>query len=469
MSVIRKVLFSLATSMTLALATAGTAYAQDDAHWLDLEMGKSVVLETPKNATAIAITDPSVADVIPLAAANKLQIQGKKVGSTDLVVQLGAGTPPIIYEITVHRDLAELVRRVDAVVEGSAPRIFPLESRIVVEGTVDDLDTLERVAQIAAIYDPDFVNLMSVKGDHQVQLEVMFSEISRSGLRELGLNFLWGSDEIGIGMQSTVNNSAASVIHPLLPVVNGGMTMGAAGGSYNFSTFIVPVGLASVLSVLDDYALSKTLAQPTMVSLSGQQADFLAGGEIPVPAPSGLGAITVQFKEYGVLMSFVPTVLANNVIDVRVDVELSEPDFASGTRLTGIEIPGFISRKAASHLRLESGMTFAMAGLLRESVVFSRAQVPILGQIPILGMIFRSIRHERSETELVVFVTPRLVRPLGPGEVPPPPGTQENNHPTDFELYLLALDHRTGSRTGEATPENDRDDSQPTGLMGMER
>ena len=466
---LRNTLAALATSFLMMCMLGSTAHAQDDSRWLDLDLGKSVVLETPNNATAIAITDPTVADVVPLASANKLQIQGKRVGSTDLVVQLGPGTEPIIYEITVHRDLSEMVRRIDAVVDGSTPEVSPLADRLVIEGVVDDLDTLEKIAQIARVYDEKFVNLMTVRGDHQVQLEVVFAEVSRSGLRELGLNAMMGEASfLAVGIQGTSANTGVVVTHlGVAPVMNAGMVPGAAGSAFHLMAWIPNIGLGAVLSILDEYKLSKVLAQPSLVCLSGQEATFQSGGEVPIPAPGGMGAITVTFQEYGIILSFVPTVLANNVIDIRVDLEVSEIDFASGTRLTGVEIPGFRSRKGQSHLRLESGMTFAMAGLLSESMQFTRAQIPVLGQLPIVGTLFRYTRHEREETELMIFVTPRLVRPLGPGEVPAPPGTNEDNHPSDFELFLLGMDHRTGSRKG--TGEASTTSGQPTGLVGMDR
>ncbi len=447
---------TLALSFTAPLVTAQAAETRTG-DWLDIEVGKSVVIETPKNATAIAITDPGVADIVPLASANKIQVQGRMVGSTDLVIQQGQGVPPLIYEITVHQDLSDLIRRVDALVEGEPPSIYPLKERIVVQGPVEDLDTLEEVAQVARIYDEDFVNLMTVRGDHQVQLEVMFAEVSRTALRELGMNVLFGDDDLTAGMLAPNFNSAAFVQTPST-VIDTGIVPAAAAGTFQLLGYIGEIDLGAVISVLEDHRVSKVLAQPTLACLSGQQCEFLAGGEIPLPAPGGSGAITVAFKEYGVKVMFVPTVLAGNVVDMRTYIEVSEPDYANGTRLTGIEIPGFTSRKGKGHVRVDNGMTFAMAGMLSERSTYTRAQVPLLGDIPIVGTLFRYTKHTREETELVVFVTPRLIRPLGPGEVPAAPGTTEDNNPTDVELFLLGMGHRAGSRTAE-----------PTGDVGLQR
>lgn len=447
-------------SFAMLLAAPVVAHAADarSGDWLDIEAGKSVVIETPKNATAIAITDPTVADIVPLASANKIQVQGKKVGSTDLVIQQGQGVPPLIYEITVHQDLSDLIRRVDALVEGEPPNVYPLKDRIVVEGPVDDLDTLEEVAQVARVYDPNFVNLMTVRGDHQVQLEVVFAEVSRTALRELGLNVLWGDEDLTAGLVSPNFNTNTAVTTPNTSRINGGIVPAAAAGTFHLLGYVDDLDLGAVISVLEDNRVSKILAQPTLACLSGQQCEFLAGGELPLPSPGGSGMIRIEFKEYGVKLLFVPTVLAGNVVDMRTYLEVSEPDYANGTRLTGIEVPGFISRKGKGHLRIDNGMTFAMAGMLSERTTYTRATVPLLGDIPVVGTLFRYTRHLREETELVVFVTPRLIRPLGPGEVPAAPGTTEDNNPTDVEMFLLGMGHRAGSRTAE-----------PTGEVGLQR
>ncbi|MFT6163109.1 MAG: pilus assembly protein CpaC, partial [Myxococcota bacterium] len=314
-----------AVAATATFTMASTASAQDQREdWLDIEVGKSVVLETPQNATAIAVTNPDVADIVPLAAANKIQVQGRMVGSTDLVIQLGPGTTPIIYEVSVVYDLTDLIRRIDQIVDGQAPRIYPLRERIVVEGSVSDLDTLERVALVASIYDENFINLMTVRGDHQVQLDVTFAEVDRTALRELGVNLLWGDGNLALGMtgpfngqNSTAGNPGATGIgNQLGQTINNQLVGRAAGGAtFDVTAFFGAIDLAGVLSVLDEQRLSKTVAHPTTVVLSGQQAEFLSGGEIPIPAPGGqAGQIQIEYKEYGIKLVFVPTVLANDVV-----------------------------------------------------------------------------------------------------------------------------------------------------------
>jgi pilus assembly protein CpaC len=455
-------LFRIASVIcAVSLFSVSEAQAQEErSDWLDIELGKSVVLTTPRVPQAIAITDPEVATAVTLGVANKIQIQGTNLGTTDLIVQFGPGIAPVSYEITVHRDLSDLIRRVDSIVEGEPPRVYPLGERIVMEGSVDDLDTLERLALVARIYDNEFVNLMFVRGDHQVQLEVVFAEVSRTAARQLGLNVLYGSRAQGIvaGMMSQGNNRPFYSNTEVLDVVTSTAGDGAIGSplasGISLGAYVQQINLTAVLGTLDDYKIGKILAQPTMVSLSGQKAQFLSGGEIPIPTPQG-GAgqtlITINFKEYGVKLWFVPTVLAGDVIDIQVYLEISEPDFANAVSVSGIAVPGFVTRKSETHLRMENGMTFAVAGLLSENVTYNRVGVPGLGRIPLIGTLFRTVQHVRDEREVVMYVTPRLVRPLAPGEAPTPPGTAENNNPSDFELYLMGSDHRINSRTESAT------------------
>jgi len=447
------------------------AHAQDvpRTQWLDVEVGQSSIQKSNRPFARVLISDPGVAE-IKLLEEGQFSIRGLAVGSTDLWVWYRDDTEhPEVFELTVHRDLSDLIRRTGELVsDGPPPRVYPLEDRIVIEGSVPDLVTLERISAIAMVYDEDFVNLMTVRGDHQVQLEVVFAEVSRSAIREMGLNAIWGNDYAsGSMVNPSTTGDRGTVATPdertggtqMTELLNGGTIASAGSGAFSFMGAVDdPINVGAILSVLEQHDITKILAEPTLVALSGQQAEFLAGGEIPVPVAQTNNRITLEFKEYGVKLLFVPTVLGNDVIDMRTYVEVSEIDNSTATRITGIEIPGFISRKADSHLRMSDGTTFAMAGMLSESIRYTRAEVPILGELPIIGVLFSYTKHERDETELMIFVTPRLVRPMAPGEVPLPPGAAEDNNPNDFELFLLGMDHRAGSKTAS-----------PTGNVGMER
>ncbi len=433
------------------------AHAQEErSDWLDIELGKSIVLETPRIPRAISITNPKVANVVQLGTPTKWQVQGLSLGTTDLVIQFADNVPPMIYEITVHQDLSDIVRRVDAVVPTNPPRVYPLGPHIVVDGQVPDLDTLERVAMIAQIWDPEFVNLMTVTGDHQVQLEVTYAEVSRTGLREMGLNLMYNGVQQGAGL---LRGSSADL--PGTPALGSFADTAVPFATSAFNLYGVignAVNISGVLSIMDRYGLAKIISQPTLMSLSGQKAEFLAGGSVPQVLPSANGATSVTYKDFGTHMTFIPTVLGDDVVDVQVELEVSSLDPALGVSVQGSSIPGFNSRKASTHIRLRSGMTFAVAGLLSEKVSMTRDEVPGLGRIPVIGALFRSVKHTREETEMIVYVTPRLVRPMAPGEVPALLGTTENNNPSDLALFLLGMDHRAHSRTAT-----------PTGEVGLQR
>jgi len=446
----------LLTSAVSFGARPAWAESAEETRWLDVEVGQSLVWSGDRAVQRMLVSDPAVAEIKSLEQ-DQIQIRGVEVGSTDLWVWF-RDTPsrPVSYEIVVHQDLSELVRRIGSTVRGTPPRVYSLKSHIAVDGAVDDVETLERIDGLARAFDKDYVNLMTIKGDHQVQLHVVFAEVSRSGLREMGLSGLgWGSNFFA-GMYGPNLGDPVTVARE-----NGEGTTWYAPSSGTFqilgSYWVGDLLLSAFFSVLESNDLSKILAEPTLVALSGQEAEFLAGGEVPIAVYTN-NQVSIQYKEYGVKLVFVPTVLAGDVVDLRVYTEVSDVDPTNSVRAGGLAVPGFVKRKGSSHLRLENGKTFAMAGMLSENIESSRSEVPILGRIPLIGAAFRYVKHEREESEIMIFVTPELVRPLAGDEVPPPPTASEDNHPNDLELFLLGLDHRAGSR-----------DIKAAGPVGMER
>lgn len=468
----KSVSWLLSAALALPVLAAGalspsTALAQQAAaQWVDVPVGQSFIYQESRDIQRVLISNDEIAELKQLTP-GQFQVRGLAVGSTDLWVWFkDAPDKPVSYTLTVHEDLSDMIRRVDQTVDANPPRVYPLMQRLVVEGPVADVETLERVASIASIYDEEFINLMTVAGDHQIQLEVVFTEVDRRAFRELGVNALWGDNALGLGIQGPATVPAAYGFRDSASNLSSGIVQAATTGTFQLlGTFGGNVDLTAIMSVLEQYDVSKILARPTLVALSGQQAEFLAGGEVPIPVAQQGNKISVEFKEYGVKLVFVPTVLGDEVVDMRVYIEVSDIDSSNSIRLTGIEIPAFISRKSQSHLRLESGMTFAMAGMINETSRQTTARIPVLGEIPLVGSLFRYVKHERNESELVIFVTPRLVRPMAPGELPPLPTSYEDNNPNDLELFLLGVDHRLGDKG------DDGDDAsgQPQGAVGLAR
>jgi pilus assembly protein CpaC len=435
---------------------------------LDVGLGESVIQQEARPVSRVLISDPAVAE-LRLLEEGQYQVRGLAVGSTDLWVWYRDDVAhPRKYAVVVSADLADIERRVQATVQsGPSPSIYAVRDRIVVEGEVPDVETLERVVRLARIYDPEFVNLLTVRGDHQVQLKVVFAEVNRTGLRELGLNvFLQPPGMLGsmVGPGEVQSASSARFLtQNAAPNINGGIVGAPMAGAFNLVGMLTGAfDAAALLSVLEQQNVARTLAEPTVSALSGQQAKMVVGGEVPIPVAQQNEQISVEWKEYGVKVVFVPTVLGGEAIDVRTYVEVSDLDPNNALVSAGLEIPAISKRQGESHLRLRSGDTFALAGMLSERTTAMRAAVPILGDIPLVGALFRYVKHDRAETELVIFVTPELIRPLGPGEVPPPPGATENYNPNDFALFLLGAITEPGSRA-------DKRAAQPSGAYGMSR
>ena len=422
-----------APAPTAAPATATGERATELSAEIDVGVGQSSIVTAPRAIARVLVSDRDVASV-QLLEEGQIQVLGEALGTTDLWVWYrGEPGQPHRTLLTVRRDLSDLDRRIGELFPDASPvKTLTLNNRVVLQGAVPDVEMLEAVSALARTYDADFVNLMTVSGDHSVQLRVVFAEVNRTRLRELGLDALWDSGTLlprgALSLSATAPTSSSAAF--------------SLGG-----TFSGDWGLSSTLEVLESHQLSRVLARPTLVALSGQQAEFLAGGEVPIPVSQYGDRVSIEFREYGVKVVFVPTVLADEVIDLQVYVEVSDVDPNNAVTLSDIAIPALSSRKSSSHVRLQSGMTFALAGLLDETVRASSSGVPGLSRIPVLGALFRQVKHEREERELMITVTPELVRPLAPGEVPAPPGTEQMDDPNNPEFYLL------GRLTHGAPPE----------------
>lgn len=439
---------------------------------VDVGLGESTIRQESRPVSRVLLSDPKVAE-LRLLEEGQYQLQGLAVGTTDLWVWYRDDVAhPRQYAVVVSADLTDVQRRITAAAPGAGVTTYAVRDRLVVEGAVPDVETLERVALLARVYDPQFVNLLSVQGDHQVQLKVVFAEVNRTQLRELGLNAFLGKTGFlgtltGPGNATGAANARFGAANAV-PNLSEGLIGAPAAGAFNVVGYAAgALDVGALLSVLEQQDVARTLAQPTLAALSGQEATFHGGGRVPIPVQQQNQQVTIQFEEYGVKVSFIPTVLANEVIDVRTSIEVSELDPSNALRLSGVAIPAIATRKGESRLRLTSGTSFALAGMLSERTVATRAAIPILGDLPLVGAAFRYVRHQRAETELVIFVTPELIRPLKPADVPPPPGFYEDWNPSDARLFLLGtpLGPSSAARDDRAAPS----EATPQGPVGMER
>lgn len=418
-------------------------------HDLQIERGKSISISTDYSVNRISVGDSAILDVVALGAKN-IQLVAKAVGVTNVlfwdnkgrlqaVIEVGVGTP---YSHIQH-SLRNFLQNDSISVEGAGNAII-LTGNVPSDVVLDQ--ALKLVQGMIGEKDEDtaIVNLIEVGGNHQVMLQVTIAEMSRSLTREFGTNFAalinTGGGKIGIG--SFVGGLAGPLGGPLAGPGLGARDAGlaiASGMTNLFATFS-GFGALELLKVFLDFlgeeGLSKILAEPTLVARSGESASFLVGGEVPIPVAQGgaFGSITVEYKDFGVGLSFTPTVLGPNRIHLAVDAEVSRIDFTFGVEIEGVLVPGFATRRASTSVELADGQSFMIAGLINEEIREIAAKYPILGNIPILGSLFRSTQFLKDETELVIIVTPTLVKPLRPGPHPLP--TDHFIEPSALEFYL---------------------------------
>jgi pilus assembly protein CpaC len=409
---------------------------QERLHDLEIERGKSISITTAYNVKRVSVGDPSILDVAAIGG-NDVQLVAKTVGVTNVLFWDTKGRPQAVIEVHVGTPYSHVESGLQRFLDNDTILVEGAGNAIVLRGSVPSDVVLDQALKLAhgMIGGSDdevrIVNLLEVGGNHQVMLKVVVAEMSRSLSREFGVNFAAlitaGSGTIGIG--SFVGGLAG-------PGSGGGFASNMANLFGSFTGFGALEALEVFLDLLDEQGLSKVLAEPTLVARSGESASFLVGGEVPIPVAQGgaFGSITIEYKDFGVGLSFTPTVLSPDRIHLAVNPEVSRADFTFGTEVSGTVVPGFASRRASTSVELADGQSFMIAGLLNEEVREIAGKYPILGDLPILGSLFRSTQFMKDETELVIIVTPTLVKPLGPGPHPLP--TDHFIEPTALDFYL---------------------------------
>jgi pilus assembly protein CpaC len=400
-----------------------------------LTVNKTVVLTTTQPYKQVSVGQPDVADVNMINPTSIL-VTAKKAGSTQLIVWDDKNHSQVA-DIMVSMDLETLQAELNSMFPGSKITATAMNGAVSLRGQVPDLKTAEQAQSVSQPYTPRVINLLEVGGGQQVQLQVRFAEVSRRATQQLGVNFGW-TDGTSIG---GTNNSGAA---PFSMVTEDGINkLGVPQGAVGFTMFgqgiMGQTAVVAFVNALRQNNLLRILAEPNLVAVSGQEASFLAGGEFPVPVPqSGSGGeatITIEYREFGVRLKFVPIVLGNGKIRLKLNPEVSDLDFSSPLVISGSNIPIVNKRMVNTTIEIADGQTFAIAGLLDNNVNASKQVTPLLGDLPVLGVLFRSTRYERRETELVVLVTPKVVEPMDPAQVPTLPG--ENwRHPKEADLFF---------------------------------
>jgi len=354
-----------------------------------------IILRSDDAFKEVRVADADIADVVILTD-KSFHVMGKASGRTNVMLYDQSSRLIDIIDVRVEHDVSGLQESLVDAFPLERISVKPMANGLYLSGKVSTSDIADRVVKIAQAYAPEQVtNGLQVRDSHQVLLEVRFVEATRDVIKTLGIGLLAeNAGEFAFQAGSgTIIGSAPALAGNLL------------GG-------IDDIALDTRIEALEEDGVIRTLAEPNLVAMSGETASFLAGGEYPIPVPADLGQIAIEYRQFGVGLAFTPTVLDQGVINLKVAPEVSQIDTTNSVRIQGVEVPGLRVRRANTTVELRNSQSFAIAGLLQNESSESKAQVPWLGDVPILGSLFRSSRYEKAETELVIIVTPRLVQPV---------------------------------------------------------
>ena len=399
---------------------------------LNVPMNRAVVVESDTPFAELSIANPGIADISSLSD-RTIYVLGKEPGRTTLTLLGADGRLITNVEVHVTPDIAEFKERLEQILPGENIEVRTANTGIVLSGTVSSISRLDRALELAERYAPDRVsNLMSVGGTQQVMLKVRFAEMQRSVSKSLSSSIALQGSTLGdkLGLAGITNSlSSSDVANTTVP--SGGDNNGAF--LFGFNAGGVEVGI--LLEALEARGVVRTLAEPNLTALSGQEAKFLAGGEYPIPVSQDNGSITIEYKPFGVELNFTPRVIDNDVINLELSAAVSSIDSANGFTANGFSVDAFKRRETSTTVEMRDGESFAIAGLLQDDFMDLNGQVPWVGDIPILGSLFRSAEYSRKQTELVIIVTPHLVTPTR-GEVLALP-TDRVQPPSERDLFLF--------------------------------
>ncbi len=444
---------SLWTAGVLGLALATTALTPGFAQTLtimkgtataplEVPMNRAVVVESDTSFSELSVANPGIADISTLSD-KTIYVLGKTPGRTTLTLLSQDGKLISNVEVHVTPDVEEFKERLQQILPGENIEVRTANDGIVLSGSVTSTARMDRALDLAARYAPDRVsNLMTVSGTQQVMLKVRFAEMQRSVSKSLSSSLALGggkrigfNGETGTWLQGA-NSLSNSTITPK-EGTQGALALGFTAGSLQFGV---------LLEALESKGVVRTLAEPNLTALSGQEAKFLAGGEYPIPVASGKDTISIVYKPFGVELNFTPTVVDGNTINLQINAAVSSIDTTTSVQTNGISVSAFKRRETSTTVEMRDGESFAIAGLLQDDFRDLSGQVPWLGDIPILGALFRSADYQRSQSELVIIVTPHLVTPTR-GEAFALP-TDRIRIPTEKELFLFGK--TAGAQRGAA-------------------
>jgi len=444
-AVIALALGAVVTAAPASAAPKGYSSSYRPANQVALSVGEGSMINLPRSVASVWTSNPKVADVY-VQGPKQINLFGKDFGEATIIATAADGSVVYGAQVRVSQNLPTINDVMRAAMPESDVRVMTVGQTAILQGTVlspADSAFAQQLAMSELNPGVDFskdgglckicvINRLKVATPLQVTLKVRFAEVNRSALKKIGVNLVGrdthpGGTFFGIGQGNP-----------------GDLNGGSAGGdrTFNFATDGTTIGLAGkllgidllgTLDLLQNDGLSSTLAEPNLTALSGETASFLAGGEYPIPVSQSLGSTSIEYKQYGVGLAFTPIVLADGRISMRIRPEVSELSDAGSVKLGTVQVPALVTRRAETTVELGSGQSFMIAGLLQNKNRNNINKAPFLGDLPILGALFRSTSYQRDETELVIVVTPYLVRPVSRQIALPTDGYRA---PTDPQLNL---------------------------------
>jgi pilus assembly protein CpaC len=421
-----------------------SASAADIGRQVSLIIGKGELLQFTNDLIKVVVAEPKIADAV-VVSPKDVMVTAKGVGHTTLVIW-ETGATPVRYEITVVTDTSELdhmhavlAAELHAAVPDADVQFSGNAETLVLTGKAGSPDQSKRAEAIASAHTKKVVNMITVPPPpepRQIMLSVKFASVDRTALSQLGFN-LFSKNGVTIGSTSTQQFAG-----PLFSQLNPGVAPSVnVSNPLNLFLYRPDLGIGLTLQALLQQNLAQILAEPNLIVVEGSEANFLAGGQFPFPTitstPTGSGiapVVTIQFKKYGVQLNFTPTITSSGAINLKVKPEVSTLDYTNAVTVDGFQVPALSSRSAETEVNLRDGESFAIAGLIDNRVTQILSKVPGLGDIPILGQLFRSRSTEKTSTELVVVVTPHFVKPLPPDEKPKLPDIVVPYLPTVEEM-----------------------------------
>jgi pilus assembly protein CpaC len=377
-------------------------------------VGQSRVINFDRPIGRFSISNPEIAEAV-LVAPDQIVVNGKSFGQINFIAWEQGGKRLIVFDVYVRANLSLIDSQIRALFPKEDIRLSQANGSVVISGHASDgiVTQVDSIVQAAGF---KTVNLLQspVKSATQVQLQIRVAEVSRNRLKDVGISSAYQSSPgsggfISGGGPGTLSNAT------------GGVLSGTFGSALN--VLVMGGNTINMIRALQTSGALRALAEPNIVAMDGQTASFLAGGEFPVPVVQGNGgsgsnAVTIEFKQYGVRLNFKPTVIDEDHIRLELEPEVSTIDFANGVRFNGFVIPALRTRRAKTGVELRDGQSFALAGLLDNNETRSLSKIPVLGDIPILGNLFKSKSFQKSETELMFIVTAQLVKPVNPDDLP---------------------------------------------------